>query len=90
MRTFLLESYVPRLDERAAAAITSRVRSTVSLLEQEGKPLRWLRSLALVGEETYLCVLAATDADEALEVNIRARRGCDHVAEVVTFDPPMR
>lgn len=84
----MLESYVPWLDERAAEAITARVRSAVRQLEKEGKPLRWLRSFALVGEETYLCVVAATDADEAVELNVRARLDCDHVVEVVTFDPP--
>jgi hypothetical protein len=83
----LLESYVPGLDEWTAAAITSRVQSGVRQLVKEGKALRWLRSFALVGEETYLCVVAAIDADEAVEVNVRARIGCDHVVEVVTFDP---
>lgn len=85
-KTFLVESYVPQLDYEAAVAITLRLRSAVRQLESEGAVVRWLRSFALVGEDTYLCVIAASDADDAVRLNVRARVEYDHVVEVVAFD----
>jgi Protein of unknown function (DUF4242) len=86
-RTFLIESYVPHLDDRSAATITSRLRATVRQLQKEGIALRWLRSFALVGEETYLCLVAASDLEYVVQLNRRAGLECDHVVEVVPIEP---
>jgi hypothetical protein len=86
-RTFLVESYVPHLDDRSAMAITSRLPAGVRQLEKEGAALRWLRSFALVGEETYLCLVAAYDPDHVARLNQRAGLECGHVVEVVAIEP---
>jgi hypothetical protein len=86
-RTFLVESFVPHLDDWSAGTITSRLRATVGQLEKEGTALRWLRSFALVGEETYLCFIAASDLDHVLQLSRRAGLECDHVVEVVVIEP---
>jgi hypothetical protein len=81
--TFFVESYVPRLDEPTAAALSSRLRAAIAELRREGCTLEWLRSFALVDEETYVWMLKAADVDEIALVNQRARVPYDHVVEAV-------
>lgn len=89
-RTFLVELYVPQLDEQKAAAITSRCRTTARQLAEQGVPIQWLRSFVLVGEETYLCVVAARDRDHVSQLSRRAGLEHDHVVEVVAIDAAPR
>ena len=81
-RTFLVESYVPNLDEPTAAELSARLRCTIAELRREGLKLRWLRSFALLREETFVWMLSAADADQVVAVNERAAVRFDHVAEV--------
>jgi hypothetical protein len=87
-RTFLVESYVRDLDDRSAAAITSRLQAGIRQLDKEGATLRWLRSFALVDEETYLCFVAAYDPDHVAQLGQRAGLEYEHVVEVVAIEPP--
>jgi hypothetical protein len=82
-KSFLVESYVPKLDEETAATMSSRLRTAVAELQREGLTLRWLRSFALVDEETYVWMLATTDVDHVALVNQRAGVAYDHMVEVV-------
>lgn len=86
-KTFLVESYVPQLDERTAAAISSRVLAAIRQLEEEGLAVQWLRSFALIDEETYLCIVAARDLDHVFQLNERAGLEYDHVVEVIPSEP---
>jgi hypothetical protein len=74
-RTFFVETYVPKLDEASAAGLSTRLRTAVRELEGEGIALRWLRSFALVDEETYVWIVAARDVDVVERVNERAAVG---------------
>ena len=85
-RTFLVERYVPRLDRQTAAAISSRFHGALQALHEEGVTLRWLRSFALIGEETYLCIVAALDQADVVELSRRAGFEHDHVVEMVALD----
>jgi hypothetical protein len=82
-KTFLVESYVPHLDEPTAGAISSRYRAAVVRLGEEGVALRWVQSFALFEEETYLCIVGASDLDHVLRLNERSGNRVDHVAEIV-------
>jgi len=86
--TFLIESYVPQLDERVAITISARLREAIGDLEEEGVALRWRGSFALVEEETYLCLVVAPDRECVLLLNQRAALASDHVAAIVTIDAP--
>lgn len=81
--TYLVETYIPKLDEATAVALSKRLRTAIRELQREGLALRWLRSFALVGEETYVWMLTATDAHEIAIVNRRAGVTFDHIAEVL-------
>jgi hypothetical protein len=84
--TYLVETYVPKLDEATAVALSKRLRTAIVELQCEGLALRWLRSFALVGEETYVWMLTATDADDVALVDRRAGLTSDHIAEVLPVE----
>jgi hypothetical protein len=84
--TYLVETYVPNLDEATAAALSARLKAAICELQREGLALRWLRSFALLDEETYSWMLTATDANDVARVNRRAGVTFDHVAEVFPGD----
>jgi hypothetical protein len=81
--TYLVETYIPNLDEATAAALSTRLQAAIGELQREGLALRWLRSFALLDEETYSWMLTATDADDVARVNRRAGVAFDHLAEVL-------
>lgn len=87
-RTFLVETYVPGLDERAAATLSSRLRESIRQLNEEGTALRWGGSFALVEEETYICVIVATVVDDVVQLSERAGLEHDHVVEAFAIDAP--
>jgi hypothetical protein len=89
-KTFLIEKYVPQLDEATAVAISSRFRAAVSRRNGRGGTLRWIRSFALVGEETYCCMIGAPDINHIVQLNARGDLEYDHVVEVLALEqsPP--
>jgi hypothetical protein len=89
-RTFLVESYVPGLDERAAATLSSRLRDAIRQLDEEGMTLRWGGSFALVDEETYMFIVGAPRVDDVVQLTERAGFEHDHVVEALAIDAPTR
>ena len=87
-RTFLVESYVPRLDEQAASTLSSRLREAIRQLDEEGMTLRWGGSFALVDEETYICIIVAPKVDDVVQLGERAGVEHDHVVEAFAIDAP--
>jgi hypothetical protein len=87
-RTFLVESYVPGLDEQAAATLSSRLREAIRQLDEEGITLRWGGSFALVDEETYICIIGAPRVDDVVQLSERAGFEHDHVVEAFAIDSP--
>jgi hypothetical protein len=83
---FLVETYVPRLDEERAAAISARYDHAVRELAGEGVAIRSLQSYAVFEDETYLFIVAARDADDVVVLHDRAKLAPDHVAQVVSVD----
>jgi hypothetical protein len=87
-RTFLVETYVPRLDKRAAATLSSRLREAIRQLDDEGISLGWGGSFALVDEETYICIIGAIRFDDVVQLSERAGSEHDHVVEAFVIDAP--
>jgi hypothetical protein len=87
-RTFLVESYVPGLDERAAATLSSRLRKAIRQLDERGMTLHWGGSFALVDEETYIFIIGAPGVDDVVQLSERAGLEHDHVVEALAMDAP--
>lgn len=86
-KTFLVESYVRQLDEPRAAAIARRVEEAAADLHRSGLAIVWLRSLALLGEETCFCLFSAQKVDDVIAAGRRAGLDFDHITEVVSIEP---
>lgn len=87
-RTFFVESYIPQLDAAGAAALSSRLQRAVEQLTKEGLSLAWIRSFALLDEDTYVWMVEATQRDHVVLIQRRAGVELDHVAEVVPGEMP--
>jgi hypothetical protein len=85
-RTFLIESYVPRLDVVQAATITSRLWNTVEALRREGVAVLSVRSYAALEDETYLCLVTAGEGEGVVQLCRRSGLENKHVVEVVEID----
>jgi hypothetical protein len=88
-RTFFVESYVPRLDERTAETLSSRLRETIHQLDEEGAAAHWRGSFAIVDEETYICIIAAPKIDDVGELSERVGLEHDHIVEALMVDAPV-
>jgi hypothetical protein len=86
-KTFFVENYVPALDEAKAASLSAKLQAAIDELRREGQQVEWLRSFALVDDETYVWMLTAGDVDDVVLINERARLSYDHVVEVSAGEP---
>jgi hypothetical protein len=87
-RTFFVESYIPQLDAAAAAALSSRLQAAVEQLREQGLSLAWVRSFALLDEDTYVWMVEAPRLDDVALIQQRAGVELDHVVEVVPGETP--
>jgi hypothetical protein len=87
-RTFFVESYIPHLDAAGAAARSSRLQAAVEQLTKEGLPLAWIRSFALLQEDTYVWMVEATELDHVVLIQRRAGVELDHVVEAAPGEAP--
>jgi hypothetical protein len=83
-RTFFVESYVPQLDAAGAAALSARLRTAVAELREEGLALAWIRSFALLEDDTYVWMVEAAALDDVARIQRRAGMELDHVVEAVS------
>jgi hypothetical protein len=87
-RTFFVESYIPQLDADRAAALSSRLQRAVEQLRAEGVRLAWIRSFALLDEDTYVWMVVASRREHVVLIQRRAGVELDHVVEVVPSETP--
>jgi hypothetical protein len=80
--TYLVETYVPRLDRRSAAAVSSAYTRAIRELAQAGVALRLVESYAVVDDETYLCVVSAGNREDVVRMTEQAGLTADHVVRV--------
>jgi len=82
---FFVESYVPQLDTATAGELTSRLQSAVDQLKDEGLALTWVRSFALLDEDTYVWMVEAAEVEHVDLVQSRAGLERDHIVEVASM-----
>ncbi|HLW96694.1 MAG TPA: hypothetical protein VKS25_15060 [Solirubrobacteraceae bacterium] len=87
-RLFLVEHYVPLLDEQRALALSRGLDGAAAKLRRVGRQIRWLETLALLDDEVCLSLFAASATAEVNDVNRRARIDYDRVLVVTRVVPP--
>lgn len=79
LTVFLVERYLPGVRPADIEELGRRLRAAAAELRGAGAPVEWLRSVALVEEESCLCSFrAATEAD-VREVNALAGVGYERI-----------
>lgn len=85
---FLVERYLPGLTPAQVEALARRLRDATRELRGEGRRVEWLRSVALVEDETCLCSFRAASELEVGEANARAGAGYERIVEVTLAENP--
>jgi uncharacterized protein DUF4242 len=83
LRTYLVERYLPRLDERAAAHLARRIAAATAALRREGIEVEWVGSLVLVTDETCLCTFRARADADVVRANQQAAAPFDRITEAI-------
>lgn len=84
--TFLVERYIPRLRSADVHMLARRLAAASAELRAEGRDVHWLRSYALPGDETCLCVFAARTRADVEEANRRAESGYERILETLAIE----
>jgi hypothetical protein len=84
-KTFLIEAYVPQLDEAVATAFIAGITDAIEVLREGGSRLEWLGALSAGDDETLMSIIGATDADLVGDLLQRAGVGSARVVEVRRF-----
>jgi hypothetical protein len=83
-QTFLVEHYRPGLNVEELRCWIGRVRDSVTELEREGKPMRFLRSTIVPRDESFLCVLEAASEELIREAYVRAGIPFERISTALT------
>lgn len=80
---FLVERYVPGLTRDEVTALATRLERCARRIRQNGTPVSWIGSAALLGEETTFCLFRAPSRDAVLAVNEVASAPFERIIEAV-------
>jgi hypothetical protein len=86
LRTYLVERYLPRLDERTAAHLAQRIAAATAALRRNGVEVEWVSSLALIAEETCLCTFRAGADVDVVRANEQAAAPFDRITEAIFLE----
>jgi hypothetical protein len=85
--TFLVERYIPGLQAVHVEALARRLASASAQVEADvRRPVRWLRSVALLEDETCLCTFSACSCDDVEEANRRANATYERIVPTTTVE----
>ena len=85
-RTFLVERYVPQLEEADISALAERLVAVTAELQADGHQIRWLGSFAVPVDEICLCIFTADARAEVEEANRRAGATYERILDTVAFE----
>ena len=82
MRSYLVERHLPGFDARQLRAAAGRAKATAAEMTEEGKPVRYLRSTFIPGEDKCYCLFEAASEAQVREANTRALLPVERILEV--------
>jgi hypothetical protein len=86
-RAFLMETYVPELDQAAATRTAASLSAATAALRARGATIELLHSFALLGEEMFFSLFSATTLADVRTAGELAQVGYEQLAEVVSYRP---
>jgi hypothetical protein len=82
MPQYMLERHLPGITPEQLTAAAARAKSVTAAMTQQGKPVRYLRSTFLPGEEKSFCLFDAPSAERVREANELAKIPLQRIVEV--------
>ena len=86
MDHYLVEFYLPRREEATLAQAAMRARVAAEQLTNEGKNVRYLRTIFVPNEEICLHVYESQAEDFVGEASLRAEIAYERITRAVTVD----
>jgi hypothetical protein len=83
-QAYLVEHYRPGLEPEELGRLATRVRESVAELGREGRPVRYLRSTIVPGDESFLLVIEAASEELVREVYTHAGVSFERLSAAVT------
>jgi hypothetical protein len=83
MAVFVVKRSLPGITPEALASAGLRAKSCCAQMEQEGKPVRWIRSFYLPGSSQTHCYFEAASKQTVEEANHRAKIPFLEVVEAI-------
>lgn len=90
MAVYVVERTLPGINREGLAAAQRAAIDVSERFTQSGRPLRYLRSVFIPGEERSLCLFEAGDADTVRAGNREAGLPIDRVFEALDLPAPDR
>lgn len=84
---YLVEHYRPGLSTARLAAAAAAVRATAAALAAEGRPIAYLRSTIVPGDESYLSFFAAGSEDDVRAAYARAGVPFERITAALAAEP---
>jgi hypothetical protein len=82
LSSYLIEAYVPNLDQESAVAIAAALAEAAASLTDLEARIEWQLAIAIYPEETYLVLVAASSEHLARRWSAAAHLRVDHLIEV--------
>ncbi len=87
MPTYVVERYWPGVTEERLAQAIARSKEVVGLMNQDGIPVRYLRSTLVPGDEVVFSLYEGPSAEVIREANERAQIHFDRIVEAIELEP---
>ncbi len=85
MKIFVLETYVPGLDQTTASRTAASLSAATAKLRTRGATIELLHSFAVLGEETCFSLFSATTHADVQTAAQLAQIGYDQLAEAIYY-----
>lgn len=79
MSTFLVERHLPGIDREGLRGAQQAARAVSARFRENGRPLHYVRSTFIPGEDRCLCLFEAADAQTVSDANIDAGLPFDRI-----------
>jgi muconolactone delta-isomerase len=82
MPQYMVERHLPGITADQLASAAARAKTVTAEMTQQGKPVRYLRSTFLPGEEKCFCLFDAPSPERVREANELAQIPLQRIVEV--------
>ena len=81
MPQYVVERHLPNFTGEMVAAAAKRAKQTTLAMTREGTPVRYMRSIFILGEDKCYCLFEGESADTVRQANERAELPVKSISE---------